>query len=530
MARASVAAPLVSRQNARRLASQSWTWARRREQRGTLVGLGVFFAVRIVFWATGGGFSMVMLRVSYQLLDVRQLRAHPVQSVALLHIQPPLFNLFVGSVLRWSPISSAVTFQLAYLAAGVVIVIALRAVLLELGCPPIAATIGVCAVAVNPLLLGYENTITYEYPTAMFVVLSALLCIRYVRNRRVVTLTGFVSVLTITVLTRALFHPVWLAACTALVMLLAPPRTTWPHALAVLAIPLVLVGGWMLKNEVLFGNATLSSWFGMNLDRGVIAPMPRHDIQALIAERRLTRAALIPPLSPYSAYATVFGPCRSDFSEPVLRADINTTGYTNFNADCFLRVYADAQHNALNAVIDRPGVYLSTRWAPIAQHFSLPPVEAQAPGMDHVGHNVVMRNLARGYRVLQIPVSATVDLPGATDPLLAGSTYTVSFSLVVLLATLLVALRAGVSVFRVWRKQRGPAEIAWVFLGVTVLYVTIVSIATEYGENQRFRAMIDPILVGVFAAQLVAIVMRIPPARRTAPAYRSTNRQATEEA
>jgi hypothetical protein len=42
---------------------------------------------------------------------------------------------------------------------------------------------------------------------------------------------------------------------------------------------------------------------------------------------------------------------------------------------------------------------------------------------------------------------------------------------------------------------------------LTVVYVTVVSIATEYGENQRFRAMIDPILLATFGAFLVTAGM-----------------------
>ena len=150
--------------------------------------------------------------------------------------------------------------------------------------------------------------------------------------------------------------------------------------------------------------------------------------------------------------------------------------------------------------------------------------------MDRVGHNVVVRTLARGFRVVLVPVSATVHLPDASAPLLGVSTYTVSFSLVILLATLLVILRAGVSVVGVWRRKRGPAEIAWIFLGLTVLYVTVVSVATEYGENQRFRAMIDPVLLGVFSAQLATIVIRVVvQARRATPAIPATGNNPTDQ-
>jgi hypothetical protein len=493
------------------------SWTQHRDQRGTFACLAVFFAARILYWVTGGGFSTVMLGASYQLLDVRELRAHPFQSAALVHIQPPLFNLFVGSVLRWSPVPRALTFQLVYLAVGVVIIVALRSLLLGLGFAPIAATIGVCVVAASPLMISYENTVTYEYPTAMLLIVSAVACLHYVRTRRVGALAWFVVLLTVTVLIRALLHPLWLVMCVALVVWLARPKAEWPRVVAVLAVPLLLVGGVMLKNEILFGDATLSSWFGMNLGRGVISPMPRHDIETLIAQGHLSKAATIAPLSSYSSYAPQFGPCHSSFSEPVLRAEVTTTGHTNFNAQCFLSVYADAQRNALRAVLARPGVYLADRAGPFAQHFSLPPIESQAPGMDHFGHNAILRNLATAYQDAMLRVSMTVHLPDATNPLFGATNYSVSISLVLLLATALVAFRGAVGLVLILRKRRGPAEVAWLFVGFTVVYVTVVSIATEYGENQRFRAMVDPLLLSVLCAQVVAFALRWLQARRRVP-------------
>src|SRR5262249_51643812 len=157
------------------------------------------------------------------------------------------------------PLTSAVTFQLVYLACGVIIVIALRALLLELGFSPAAATTGACIVAADPVLLSFENAATYEYPVAMLLVVSAWLCARYVRTRRQSTLIWFVVALTTVVLTRALLHPLWLIASVALLLFVVRPRIS-PRLLVVLAIPLVLIGGWMVKNQVVFGDATLSSW------------------------------------------------------------------------------------------------------------------------------------------------------------------------------------------------------------------------------------------------------------------------------
>ena len=473
---------------------------------GTSVVIGVFLVVRIAYWATGGGFSTIMLNASWQLLDDKQLAAHPLQSVALLHIQPPLFNLFVGSVQRWSPLSTAVSLQLTYLGFGLVLVVALRLLLRDLGFASSAATAAACVVAINPILLAYENTATYEYPVAALLVVSALLCARYAKSGHATTFRWFTLVLTAIVLIRALLHPIWLVACIALLFFAVRDRAPLRRYLAAVAIPIVLVGGWMVKNEVLFDQPTLSSWFGMNLGRGVIAPMPIDDVDALIRSGRLSPAARVRALAPYELYAPFFGPCRSSFRQSVVRSATKHDGQSNFNAQCYLPVYDDAQRNALNAIAARPGLYLTTRWPSAAQHFSLPILDKLAPGADPFHNNTVIQILGHGNEAASLTVPVTVDDRNWTVPLFSnGSRYVIQVSIVLALATLLVTTRGILGAIAIFRRKRTPANIAWAYVGLTTIYVTVISIATEYGENERFRVLLDPILIGVLVAQLLTL-------------------------
>lgn len=474
---------------------------------GASIVIGVFFVVRVAYWATGGGFSTIMLNASWQLLDDKELAAHPFQSVALLHIQPPLFNLFIGSVQRWSPLSTAVSLQLAYLGCGLVLVVGLRLLLCEVGFGGAAATVAACVVAINPILLAYENTATYEYPVAALLVVSAVLCARYAKNRQLKTFTWFTLVLTAIVLIRALLHPIWMIACVALVFLAVRDRAPRRCHLAAIAIPIVLVGGWIVKNEVLFSQPTLSSWFGMNLGRGVIAPMPRQDVDALIRSKQLSPAAVVRPLSPYELYAPFFGPCRSSFQQSVVRSATKHDGQSNFNAQCYLRVYDDAQHNALTAIVARPGVYLATRWPSMAQHFSLPTLDKLAPGADPFRQNTVIKVLGDGYDGALLSVPITVDDRNWTVPLFSdGTRYVIRVSIVLALATLLVAARGVLGALALLRRKRTPSNLTWAYLGFTTIYVTVVSVATEYGENERFRVLLDPIVLGVLVAQLLTLL------------------------
>ena len=61
----------------------------------------------------GRAFDTSWLESSWQLVDPELLRHQLFSSVWFEHTQPPLFDLFVGVVLRWSPLPTALTFELA---------------------------------------------------------------------------------------------------------------------------------------------------------------------------------------------------------------------------------------------------------------------------------------------------------------------------------------------------------------------------------------------------------------------------------
>jgi hypothetical protein len=484
-------------------------------RRGLLVALGVWAAVRIAYWATGGGFATDALRTSWQLLEPSQLRADPLGSVWLLHIQPPLYNLFVGGVLAWSPLPTGLTFQLLYLACGAVLIVALHATLRECGWSEFAATVGAVAVAVNPVVLSYEQTPSYELPAATGIVVAAWCCARYARTRSTRALVAFAAALTFVTLTRALLHPAWLAVVAVTVVLVARPERGWRALAAAAAIPLVLIGGWMAKNAVLFDEPTLSSWLGMNLARGVIAPMPRDTVDEMVRAGDVTPVARVRPFSGYDKYAPMVGPCRTGWTDPEVRRLYKRNGVSNFNSVCFLPVYRDEQSNALTLIRERPGDYLGTRYAPAALHV----VTQRAPGTESFADNAVLDGLLDAWSPLLVHTRVTIHDGGWSNPLIPGAPEpTPDVSITMALATLLVIGIGGRSAWRLVRPGGTddlPQDLTRALLGFTVLFVTAVSVATEYGENGRFRFLVDPILIGVTAAVITDLGLRIVRGRRS---------------
>ena len=284
-----------------------------------------------------------------------------------------------------------------------------------------------------------------------------------------------------------------------LVVLAARPRAGWRAVGAAALLPVVLVGGWMVKNQVLFDEPTMSSILGGNLARGVIAPMPRTAVDALIRDGSITPAARVRAFSAYSAYQPAIGPCRTHWTPAVVRSLVKRNGISNFNAVCFLRVYRQEQHNALVLLRERPGDYLGTRYAPFSIHF----FHDMAPDRFHA--NATLQALTDVWDPLLLRWHVTVGDSGWTNNLIPGAPPpVVPMSTVLVLMTAFVIGLGAAAFVRLACRHARTGDLARTYLAVTVAFVALVSITTEYGENGRFRFLVDPIVIGWAVAQVVA--------------------------
>ena len=79
---------------------------------------------------------------------------------------------------------------------------------------------------------------------------------------------AFVLSVAVVVNTRTLFHPLLWAAVTTVAVLAPHVRKHARGTIALGVLALVLCSAWAIKNYVLFGVLTTSTWDGLNLDRG----------------------------------------------------------------------------------------------------------------------------------------------------------------------------------------------------------------------------------------------------------------------
>jgi hypothetical protein len=472
------------------------------------VGRGLVVIVILVVAATlvvtGPGVSERDLSGMWQLIDLRVLGDDPLGSLWYLHSQPPAHNLVVG-VVTWLPIPIGSTLFLLYSITLVATGLLLHDLLVRWGIGPLAAAAITSFGLASPDLLDTIRTGGYEVPACMLIVAGLSCAQRHLEAGGIRWLLMTAAALSAGALTRTLLHPAWVAGVLSLLLVARP--MPWRQAAAVVAVPTLLLGGWAAKNELLFGTPTLSSWTGFNMQRGIVAPMEEGEVRAAVSEGVVSPLALRYPWGTLDDYRRWTAGCAPRHHHPAVSQADKPTGpgrsIANFNHECYLRLYRQARHDAIELVIRYPGRYLTTRASGLVASYGT------GAGCRY-GTCTWMHVL---YQPLLLGVEAHVGMADWNLPLLrSGEGLDFEVSLLLLAASVWLAVRGGMAAYRLarigWRhRHEWPTdELSWLIGAWTVAIVVGGGDVVEFGENARFRTMVDPLLLTLPLASLVRIV------------------------
>lgn len=465
--------------------------------RPALVAAGAWSSVYLLLCATGQRFSTQFLDIAWQLIPTETLRVDPLGSVWNLHIQPPLWNLIVGGVLAWSPMPDSISLQIVQFAFGVIAVALLASLLTRLFSRPIFGIVIATVVMLDPQVLAGAFTPTYELATTCGLIAVLWLVVIQPRSPRF-TLISIAAVGTAVALTRTVFHPAWLALLLASSWWVAR-RSVDRHTVVVAAtIPLLLIGGWIVKNAVMFDRPTLSSWFGMNLQRAVTPVATDDELTTWAAAGEISEitAAFPSGFASFSDYEPYVGECIAQHSHPAT-ADVTRSGPgappPNFNAECFLPIYDIAGLDARSVITKHPSLYLEGRWWALRAWVAEAP-----PPVLHTSR--LYDDLRPMYRIGQLGIPASLpSIRWGGLPFGAFSLPT-HLSLLQAGATLLVICAA---IRATWRRLRRRISSPWIHVevvaGLIVGWNLVAGVLFELGEQSRFRATTDPITMSIAA-------------------------------
>ena len=285
----------------------------------------------------------------WQTLPAADLRSDLFQSLWYLHSQPPLHNLYGAIFLNLFPDSALPSMHIANIVLGALIA-AMSYCILKLATRSTwIALIGGAVIALNPALFLFEAYPLYTIPSLFFITLSVFFIARYQTSCQPHDLFGFILAVNLLVLTRSMYHPLFLIPCLALVVLLA--RAQRRRVLRIALLISLLGFGWATKNYLQYGFWGTSSWGGLNLWRIVSDGYPSYRLEDF------ARTGVIDPLVVAKGPFTYPGSYLSDGFDAVSSIDsLARDDYNNINIPAISKVY---QQSALALIAYDPGHYLT---------------------------------------------------------------------------------------------------------------------------------------------------------------------------
>lgn len=208
----------------------------------------------------------------YQLLDAQTLRAHPLASLCLMHVQPPALNALLAGILAAADTLGCVPETLVavlFVALGLVAAVVVHRLATAVTGSRGLGALALAFVLTDPAYHSYANLFFYEFLLYVLHLLLLAAALRYLEHGRGLLVVGLVAA-TITT-TRSLFHPIWTVAVCGLVVWLGWRwHRTSRRQLAALAVLVAgLISLWPLKNRIVFGHTFYATMTSYNLARGV---------------------------------------------------------------------------------------------------------------------------------------------------------------------------------------------------------------------------------------------------------------------
>lgn len=468
------------------------------------VGLVVaaFFALRTLLWATGLRFQDHLVG-QLQLIDEPLLRDDPFRAFTSLHTQPPLWNFFVGSVRRWSPLPDAFTFQLVWLVVDLATVLMLWAILRRLGARRWQATVASILVASNPLFVLAGSTLRYEPAVTFIVTASVYTFARFTSTGRSRFFVAFVVLLGVGVGTRTLLQIFWLiGGIVAIILVARRLGRLRPRLIAAAFAVACLIGVDLVFVHHRFDTWGYSSHAGSNLKRIAITTLPADRLDELIGNGTVSPNARIKPFSPYDDYDPPESRCTPTRTDPALARATKSTGEPNLNYECFLPLYRQDLSDSLAAIRAEPWNY-AQRVGQATVLFASWPI-----GFDDT-ETRSFDVLVQLYRPLLLPVYVDHSF-GGDDPQGVARVFGNGLGDLPLLLTVVAGLGLGlgrgiVAAWRIIGRHGHRADAIQVWIGFTIAVVVVTGVPFDIYENARFRQAIDPIVLGpMFVAVLAA--------------------------
>lgn len=440
--------------------------------------LSSFLLSRVIIKLLGVSFDYNALYEYWQYLDITSLKTNLLNSLWYQHSQPPVFNLLLGIILKVSGNYSRYALEFLLLAItccnGLLLLSILRRIIYSCNLSLILSLLYI----LSPATMLYENELFYTTFISLLLLIAVHFMIMVSQKQSWQNSSGMFAALSLICLTRGMYHLVWLITISGILLLMYYEKKGFKTILIAGLFSITIVGGWYLKNYLVFGNFSASSWVGINFSRIVFHNNEVPDSNNI---------ASVHPFMPISYYKRfVSDDYKREYAgvnDRILLMETKNDRYINMNNAGYIKVSKKYMAASLLRVNQHPLSYLKNVFTAFIIYFT------PASSYFKVTKN---DNQIRYYDMLYSFNPAHLfkdDLKKKQSLVIAAIPKLVLYTF-----TFFIMITKGL--------RSKSFSFLTIFIIITILFSLTVSSLLDYGENMRFRYEIEPLFL-ILAAQAI---------------------------
>ncbi|MBN2209157.1 MAG: hypothetical protein JW759_07665 [Candidatus Coatesbacteria bacterium] len=456
---------------------------------------GTYVLVQVLIYSLGVRFDDVSLCDGAHNLDVELLRHNLLQSLFYLHSQPPLFNLFLGTVLKLFPLHFKLVFHCCYLICGLVLYFSLFYVQLRLGVGRWLAFSLSTLFVLSPPTIARQNEMLYTFPLTALLIASALLLHEFLAKQKTWLAFCFFFSLFLILGIRTLFHIFYFVIIAVMLMIFCRPN--WRKVVLAALIPFLLILSIYSKNLIVFGTFSASSLLGMNVLDLITSNLSVEDRRQMVADGKVSELVLVDRFLALDQYPAKYRDVGGKTGIPALDEATKSTGRPNYNHLAYPKLSQQYLKDFLTLLKERPWAYV--KGVEHACLLYIMPGIITMPFGSHRKETAFLESIYDTCFYGRLDVDLGLDHVSPFS-LMPGYRFYVFllFGFPILIAYgLVLSLRTQAKSVPLNRQQR----IVVLYLCFNIIWVAVVGNLLELGDNNRFRFMTDPfyiVLLGLF--------------------------------
>lgn len=301
----------------------------------------------------------VSLPVSWDwhLIDPPLLEHRLLESVHYLHTQPPLWNLFVALFLTIPGPYQALLLTSFFLLLGFASYCCVFWLMKFMHTSTTVALILATLLMASPSFVLLEHGGGYDFLIVALLTSSVVVLWRFLNQPSYAGAFLFFLILAIICLTRSMFHLSYFVLVAMIVVLM---NRSLYRLICCAALPgLLLVVSLYVKNYVVFGKFTASTWMGMNAAKVIIRSTPLAELKEWHEQGIISDVMLHEPWSDLSEYPERFKRIEEPFVNiPLLNLSHKESGYKNLHHVAYIAIADQYMADVLQVIRQKPLKYL----------------------------------------------------------------------------------------------------------------------------------------------------------------------------